>query len=293
MSKALALINSILAAFDTFDKEEESKMAEQKCDKDYGRIPNFSAGPACLPLPVLEECARDLINYKGSGTSVLEMSHRSKWYDDIWNQARADLTKLLNLPDSYEIFFFQGGATTQFSAIPLNFNLRNSDKPADYIVTGQWSMKAMKEAKRYGKVNVAVDTADSTYSTVPPLKDWKLSKDALYLHLCVNETVHGVTMQEFPKVNCPIVADYSSCFMSEPIDVTKFDVIYAGAQKNIGPAGVTVVIAKKELLGKADPLCPGLMNWDTWKDNKIVNTPACYPIYVMGLVFKWLLSLVA
>jgi len=254
------------------------------------RTANFAPGPAVLPEEVLLECQKELLDYHGLGYGVMEMSHRSKEFDDIWNGAVKDIKELLNIPDNYQIFFLQGGATTQFSSIPLNFNLTNNGKVADYVVTGNWSNAAYKEAQRFGKVNLVVNTmSDKPEATrIPPLDEWKLSDDACYLHLCVNETVHGVTMREFPQVKCPIVADFSSCFMSEPIDVKKFDVIYAGAQKNIGPAGVTVVIVKNDILGNADPKTPILMDWQTHVKDIMLNTPPCFAVYVMALIFKWL-----
>jgi len=255
------------------------------------RTANFSAGPSCLPTEVLLEVQKEVLDYHGIGYGVMEMSHRSKEFEDIWNGAVKDIKELLDIPDNYHIFFLQGGATTQFSSIPLNFNLANSNKVADYVVTGNWSHAAYKEACRYGKVNLAVNTmADKPECTkIPPIKDWKLSEDACYLHVCVNETVHGVTMREFPDVKCPIVADFSSGFMSEPIDVKKFAVIYGGAQKNIGPAGVTVVIVRKDILEiKPDPKTPLLLTWQLHATDLMYNTPPCFAVYVMALVFKWL-----
>jgi len=239
---------------------------------------------------VVLEAQKDLFNYKGKGLSVLEMSHRSKEFEQIWNEARADIIELLKIPKNYKVLFVQGGGTLQFASIPLNFNLSNSKKPADYVVTGQWSKNAYEEAIRFGNVNLVCDTTKTNPPcvNVPPLKEWKLSEDALYLHLCINETVHGVMMNDIPNVKCPIVADYSSCLMSSSIDVSKFAVIYAAAQKNIGPAGVTVVIVREDIIGKADPKCPMYCDWKTEATFDMFNTPPCFSIYIMGLVCKWL-----
>jgi phosphoserine aminotransferase len=286
MSEAVHIVDGLIGSIDSTVKGDPSSAPPP-----LRSVCNFSAGPSALPESVLLEAQRELFDFKGAGLSVMEMSHRSKVFDDIWQEARSDLRELLNIPPNYQIMFLQGGATMQFSAIPLNLNLRNQpDKVADYVVTGVWSSKAAKEAKKYGRVNIAADESESKFTGVTPASEWKLSgDDAAYLYICVNETVHGVLIDDskLPDVKCPIIADYSSCFMSAPIDISKFGIVYAGAQKNIGPAGVTVVIVRDDLIGKADPLTP--MYFDYAKaDGGMMNTPPCWSAYVMGLVLKWL-----
>jgi len=254
------------------------------------RVLNFSAGPSALPLEVLKTCQKDMLNWQGTGMSVMEMSHRSKEFAGIFAQAKNDMGKLLKVPENYEILFMQGGATTQFSCVPLNL-ASLSDEAPDYIVTGGWSKKAAEEAnKLLGKpVHVVTDNTADLSVDVSDSSTWKLNPKAPYTYYCVNETVFGLQYMDIPETKNPLVADFSSCFMSEPIDVTKFGVIIAGAQKNIGPAGVTVVIIRKDLIGHAFPNCPILLNYQILaKKDSMYNTPPCYAIYVCGLVFKWI-----
>lgn len=253
----------------------------------YDRVFNFSAGPACLPLPVLEEAQRDLLNWRRSGMSVLEMSHRGAAFDGIAKQAESDLRTLMHIPDNYFVLFLQGGASTQFSAVPLN--LSKEGETVDYIVTGSWSKKAASEAKRYCNANVA---AQGDNKSIPNTFSWNLSPDASYLHICDNETIQGVEFQGVPNVSVKnLVADMSSNFCSKPVNVEKFGCIYAGAQKNIGGAGVTVVIVRKDLVGHARPQTPIMLNYETMAETaSMYNTPPCFAIYVCGLVFQYLLK---
>lgn len=265
-------------------------MAESK--PSYDRVLNFSAGPSALPLTVLEQCRDDMLNFKGAGMSVMEMSHRSKVFGEIFAEAKNDLREILKVPEDYEILFMQGGATTQFSCVPLNFSTLSDEVP-DYIVSGGWSKKAAAEAsKLLGKeVNIVTDNTEDLSVTVADPSTWRLNKKAPYTYYCVNETVYGLQMKDIPETKNPLIADFSSCFMSEPIDIAKFGAIIAGAQKNIGPAGATVVIIRKDLLGKAVPTCPVLLNYQTLASkDSMYNTPPCYAIYVCGLVFKWMKS---
>ena len=254
------------------------------------RFANFCAGPASMPTAVLEKAQNEMLDWRGTGASVMEISHRSADYIEIASKAEADLRKLMNISDDYAVLFLQGGAALQFSAIPLN--LLNGGT-ADYLNTGAWSEKAYKEAKRYesldlGKINL-VDTGNG--ADVPSQDSWQLTDGAAYFHYCPNETIHGVQIFETPKVNAPIVADMSSCILSEPINVNDFGMIYAGAQKNIGPAGLTLVIIRKDLLEQASPWCPNIMNYKNQFDNdSMLNTPSTYAWYLSGLVFEWLLD---
>lgn len=252
------------------------------------RVFNFSAGPSMLPLPVLEIAAKEMTDFNGSGMSVMEMSHRSSVYDAIIKETEANFRKLLNVPDNYKVLFLQGGATTQFSAVPLN--LMKTGK-ADYIVSGQFSGKAAKEAEKYGKVTVLATSKDKNFTYVPHVTEF--SPDADYVHICYNNTIFGTTYDYIPETgDIPLVADMSSFIMSQPIDVSKFGVIYAGAQKNMAPAGLTVVIVREDLLGNARPETPVMLDWKTQAENdSMYNTPPCYAIYVAGLVYKWLLGL--
>lgn len=251
------------------------------------RAYNFCAGPAALPLAVLEKAQQEMTNWNGTGLSVMEMSHRGDDYQSIAKQAEQDLRDLLNVPDNYKILFMQGGASSQFGMVAMNL-MRNGT--ADYIVTGQWSKKAVAEAQRYGKVNIAADTADSNYSKAPTQSELKLTEGASYVHYCANETIGGVAFDYIPETNgVPLVADLSSCILSEPIDVTKFGMIYAGAQKNIGPAGLVIVIIREDLIGHAHPHTPTMMNYKVCADaDSMYNTPATYSWYLAGLVFQWL-----
>jgi len=252
------------------------------------RIFNFSAGPSMLPLPVLEQAAAEMTNYRGTGMSVMEMSHRGKAYVAIFDETKADLKRIMNVPDTHDILFMQGGATLQFSAVPMN--LIGKTGKADYAVTGNFSNAAMKEAKKYGEINVACTSEDKNHTYIPAQKDIKASGEASYFHYCANNTVYGTEWKYIPDAgDVPLVCDMSSNILSGPVDVSKYGIIYAGVQKNMAPAGVAVVIINKELAGNEHPLTPKLMNYQVMIDsNSMHNTPACYTIYVLGLVLKWL-----
>ncbi len=252
------------------------------------RVCNFSAGPAMLPLEVLERVRDELTDWRAGGTSVMEISHRSKAFVAVAQQAEADLRELLGVPANYKVLFLQGGATGQFSAIPLN--LATADDTVDYVNTGSWSKKALGDAKRYCKVNVAADAAASGYNDIPPVTGWKRSASAAYLHYTPNETIGGVEFHLVPDVGAvPLVADMSSTLLSRPIDVAKFGLIYAGAQKNIGPSGITVVIVREDLLGHARPVTPLVFDYKAMADEgSMLNTPPTFGWYVAGLVFQWL-----
>lgn len=252
------------------------------------RVYNFSAGPACLPEEVLKEAAAEMLDYNGSGMSVMEMSHRSKVYDEIIKTAEADLRELMGIPDNYEVLFLQGGAWTQFSAIPMNL-MKNG--VADYIVTGQWAKKAWQEAGKYGKANKIASSEDETFSYIPDCSDLPIDDDADYVYICENNTIYGTKFWKLPNTKGKtLVADVSSCFLSEPVDVTKYGVIYGGVQKNIGPAGVTIVIIRKDLIrDDLDEKVPTMLKYKTHADaQSLFNTPPCYGIYICGKVFKWL-----
>ncbi len=252
------------------------------------RVFNFSAGPAMLPQAVLEQAREEMLDWQGSGMSVMEMSHRGKEFMSIAEQASADLRELMAIPDSHDILFLQGGASSQFSAVPMNL-LRGKSK-ADYINTGAWSKKAIAEGKRYCEVNVAGSSEDSKFTTVPAQSELKLQADAAYVHYTPNETIGGVEFPYLPDTgDVPLVADMSSTILSRPMDVSKFGVIYAGAQKNIGPAGLTVVIVRKDLMGQTLEGTPSMMNYQIQADNgSMYNTPPTYSWYLAGLVFAWL-----
>ncbi len=243
-----------------------------------------------LPLPVLEKAASELVCYGNSGMSVMEMSHRSADYEAIIAEAQADLRKLMNIPDNYKVLFLQGGASTQFASVC--YNLLTGSGKADYIVSGQFSKKAAQEAKKYGDIKIVASSEDKNNSYVPKVKKEDFRPDADYVHICYNNTIYGTKYSYIPDTgDIPLVADMSSCILSEPVDVTKFGVIYAGAQKNVAPAGLTIVIAREDLLGKCRPDTPAMFDWKLMADNdSMYNTPPCYPIYVAGLVFKWLLE---
>ncbi|MGO3046758.1 MAG: 3-phosphoserine/phosphohydroxythreonine transaminase [Psychrobacter celer] len=255
------------------------------------RLPNFCAGPATMPTTVLERAQSELLDWQGRGLSVMEMSHRSKDYVAITEKAESKLRALMEIPDNYKVLFLQGGASLQFSAIPLN--LLNGGR-GDYLTTGAWSGKAVKEAKRYealglGAVNEVATGKDSNFTDVPAQSEWNLSDNAAYFHYCANETIHGLQIFEPPQVDAPIIADMSSCILSQPIDVSKFGMIYAGAQKNIGPAGLVIVIIREDLLNQASDWCPLLMNYTHQAEKESMsNTPATYSWYLAGLVFDWL-----
>ena len=251
------------------------------------RVYNFSAGPSALPLPVLEKAAKELVVYGDSGMSVMEMSHRSKVYMSIIESAEKLLRELMNVPDNYKILFLQGGASLQFVQIPLNLFV---NKKADYVNTGMWSKKAIAEAKKYGTVNVVASSDDKTFTYIPELDPKSFSSDADYFHITFNNTIYGTRFTKLPETgNVPLVTDMSSAILSEVIDVSKFGIIYAGAQKNIGPAGVTVVIIREDLLGHAMDITPTMLDYKIHADNdSMYNTPPTYGIYIAGLVFEWL-----
>lgn len=256
------------------------------------RVYNFSAGPSMLPVPVLEKAASELLSYGSSGMSVMEMSHRSPEFEAIIGTAEANLRKLMNIPENYKVLFLQGGASTQFAAVPLNL-IRRTGK-ADYAVSGQFSGKAFKEAQKLGyDVSCIATTKDDNFDHVPSITQDMIRPDASYLHICFNNTIYGTKYPYIPETgDIPLVADLSSCILSEPIDVTKFGVIYAGAQKNMAPAGVTVVIVREDLLGTAEEKMPTMLDWRVEAENgSMYNTPPCYSIYMLGLVAEWLLSI--
>ena len=252
------------------------------------RVYNFSAGPAVLPEEVLKEAAAEMMDYKGTGMSVMEMSHRSKAYDTIIKEAEADLRDLMNIPDNYKVLFLQGGASQQFAMIPMNL-MKN--KVADYIVTGQWAKKAYQEACMYGKANKIASSEDATFSYIPDCSDLPISEDADYVYICENNTIYGTKFKTLPNTKGKIlVSDVSSCFLSEPMDVTKYGIIYGGAQKNIGPAGVVIAIIREDLITE-DVLegTPTMLQYKTHADaDSMYNTPPAYGIYICGKVFKWL-----
>ncbi|OIQ01331.1 MAG: phosphoserine transaminase [Zetaproteobacteria bacterium CG2_30_46_52] len=249
---------------------------------------NFSAGPAMLPTAVIERAQQEMLDWNNTGMSVMEMSHRGKEYMSIVAKAEQDLRDVMAIPENYKVLFLQGGASSQFAMIPLN--LLGHKTSADYINTGIWSEKAIDEAKRYCTVNIAADTSNTAYTTVPTQAELKLNPDAAYVHYTPNETIGGVEFDYIPETNgVPLIADLSSTILSRPIDVTKFGMIYAGAQKNIGPAGLTIVIIRDDLLGKASAMTPVMFNYAIHaKNDSMYNTPATYSWYVAGLVFEWL-----
>jgi len=255
---------------------------------DTHRVFNFSAGPAMMPTEVLAHAQAELLNWHGTGMSIMEMSHRGSDYTAVAETAEADLRDLLNIPDNYKVLFMQGGATSQFAMIPLN--LLGNARLADYVDTGVWSQKAIKEARNYTSVNICASAEDDNYKSVPNVHNWKISKQAAYLHLTPNETIGGLEFTELPEIDdIPIVADMSSTILSRPIDVSRFGVIYAGAQKNIGPAGLTLVIIRDDLLDHPLPQCPGLYQYKLHSDaHSMLNTPPTFAWYLAGLVFKWL-----
>ena len=251
------------------------------------RVYNFSAGPSMLPVEVLEQAQKEMLNYNGSGMSVMEMSHRAKVHDDIIKQAEADLRELMNVPDNYKVMFMQGGASTQFAMVPLNLFKNNK---ADYVKTGQWAKKAIEEAKKYGSVNVVASSEDAVYNYIPKLDKSMFDPEADYVHITYNNTIYGTRYTSIPDTgNVPLVADLSSNIMSEVVDVSKFGLIYAGAQKNVGPAGVVIGIMREDLITEPKDICPTMLSYKIHADNQsLYNTPPCYAIYVAGLVFKWL-----
>lgn len=252
------------------------------------RVYNFSAGPSMLPEVVLSRAAAEMLNYQNSGQSVMEMSHRSKDFLPIIEGTKDLLREVMNIPDNYKILLLQGGASTQFAMVPLN--LLNKSNKADYVITGQWAKKAYKEASRYGDINVVASSEDKTFSYIPKLDASKFTKDADYFHICMNNTIYGTKYNKIPDTgNVPLVADVSSCILSEPIDVSKFGMLYAGAQKNAGPAGLTIVIIREDLIGNAKEFTPTMLNYKTHDDNNsMFNTPPCYSIYICKLVLEWI-----
>ena len=254
------------------------------------RVYNFSAGPAVLPEAVLQEAAAEMMDYRGTGMSVMEMSHRSKAYQQIIDEAEADLRQLMNIPENYKVLFLQGGASQQFAAIPMNL-MKN--KVADYIITGQWAKKAYQEAKLYGTANAIASSADKTFSYIPDCSDLPISENADYVYICENNTIYGTKFHQLPNTKGKdLVADVSSCFLSEPVDVTKYGMIYGGVQKNIGPAGVVICIIREDLITEdVLPGTPTMLRYKTHADAKsLYNTPPAYGIYICGKVFKWLLA---
>ncbi len=252
------------------------------------RVYNFSAGPAVLPEEVLQEAADEMLDYKGCGMSVMEMSHRSKVYDNIIKEAEQDLRDLMQIPDNYKVLFLQGGASQQFAAVPMNL-MKN--RKAGYIITGQWAKKACAEAKIYGEAVELASSADKTFSYIPDCSDLDIPDDLDYVYICENNTIYGTKYKTLPNTKGKLlVADVSSCFLSEPVDVSKYGVIYGGVQKNVGPAGVVIVIAREDLI--TDDVLPGtptMLKWKTQADaDSLYNTPPCYGIYICGKVFKWL-----
>ena len=252
------------------------------------RVYNFSAGPAVLPESVLKSAAEEMLDYKGTGMSVMEMSHRSKAFEEIINEAEADLRELMNIPDNYKVLFLQGGASQQFAMIPMNL-MKN--KVADYIVTGQWAKKAYQEAAKYGKANKIASSEDKTFSYIPDCSDLPISEDADYVYICENNTIYGTKFKELPNTKGKVlVSDVSSCFLSEPVDVSKYGIIYGGVQKNIGPAGVVIAIIREDLITDDVLECtPTMLKYKTHADaDSLYNTPPAYGIYICGKVFKWL-----
>ena len=254
------------------------------------RVYNFSAGPGTLPVEVLETAQADLLDWHGTGMSVMEMSHRGDAFVSIAEKATADLRKLLDVPEGYSVLFLQGGAAGQFAGVPLN--LMGDAGRADYIVTGNWGKKAVKEAGKYGDAQVAATGEADAFTRIPPRADWQLRDDAAYVHYTPNETIQGVEFPEVPDVgDTPLVADMSSSFLSQPVDVSKFGVIYAGAQKNAGPAGVTMVIVRDELMGRANAQTPMVLDYKQQADaDSMLNTPPCFAWYMCGLTFEWILA---
>jgi phosphoserine aminotransferase len=243
------------------------------------RVYNFSAGPAVLPEEVLQEAAAEMMDYKGSGMSVMEMSHRSKWFDDIIKDAEKDLRELMNIPDNYKVLFLQGGASQFFAEVPMNL-MKN--KKAGYIITGQWAKKAFAEAQKYGDVVAAASSADKTFTYIPKTKPEDFREDADYVYICMNNTIYGTVYKELPPVGDKVlIADVSSCALSEPLDISKFGMVYFGAQKNVAPAGLVVAIIREDLLGNARDITPVMMNYKIQADaDSLYNTPPCWTIYI-------------
>ncbi len=251
------------------------------------RVYNFSAGPSVLPESVLKRAAEEMLDYEGSGQSVMEMSHRSKEYEGIIRGCESLLREIMQIPDSYQVLFLQGGASSQFAMVPMN--LMTKSGKADYVLTGQWSTKAFQEASRYGEIKIVASSKDKTFSYIPKLDPETFTKDADYFHICLNNTIYGTCYHTLPQTgDVPLVADISSCILSRPIDVSRFGLLYAGAQKNMGPAGLTVVIVREDLIGHAMDITPTMFNYRIHADNgSMYNTPPCYAIYIAKLVLEW------
>ncbi len=253
------------------------------------RVFNFAAGPSTLPLPVLEQAQKELLDFNGTGMSVIEMSHRSKPFMAVNDEANALLRELMNIPENYSVLFVQGGASQQFAAVPLNL-LKNGK--ADYILTGNFASKAYEEGQKYGDMAIAASSKDAKYTFIPDMNEVKFRDGIDYVHTTYNNTIFGTRYTELPKTDATLVTDMSSCILSEEVDVSKFGLIYAGAQKNIAPAGLTIVIVRKDLLGNASPICPTMLNYAIHdKNDSLYNTPPCFPIYMSLLVFRWLKAL--
>ena len=252
------------------------------------RVYNFSAGPSVLPESVLTKAASEMLDYEGSGQSVMEMSHRSKTYEAIIHGCESLLREVMGIPDNYKVLFLQGGASSQFAMVPLN--LMNGSGKADFVLTGQWANKAYQEASRYGETKAVASSKDKTFSYIPALDPATFTPDADYFHICLNNTIYGTRFTELPDTGkVPLVADVSSCILSEPIDVSRFGLLYAGAQKNMAPAGLTVVIVREDLIGHARDITPTMMNYQIHADNgSMYNTPPCYTIYMCKLVLEWI-----
>ncbi|KKE77638.1 3-phosphoserine/phosphohydroxythreonine transaminase [Bacilli bacterium] len=255
------------------------------------RVYNFSAGPSMLPLQVLEKAQKELVNYNNSGMSVMELSHRSGWFTDIITEAEQLLRELMGIPENYKVLFLQGGASQQFAAIPMN--LFGENKKADYVNTGSWSKKAIKEAEKFGDIRVIASSEDKNFTYIPAVNKGMIDPEAAYVHITTNNTIEGTVFREVPDIgNVPLVADMSSNILSEEIDVSKFGLIYAGAQKNIGPAGLTVVIIREDLIGKAQDNCPTMLDFETHSESgSLYNTPPTFAIYMAKLVFEWIKEL--
>ena len=252
------------------------------------RVYNFSAGPSMLPESVLKQAADEMLDYKGSGQSVMEMSHRSKTYQAIIDETEALMREIMGIPENYKVLFLQGGASSQFAMIPLN--LMNGSGKADFVITGQWANKAYQEAARYGEANIVASSKDKTFSYIPELDPSTFTKDADYFHICMNNTIYGTKFTSLPDTgDVPLIADLSSCILSEPIDVSRFGMLYAGAQKNVAPAGLTIVIIREDLIGHARDITPTMFNYQTHADNgSMYNTPPTYDIYICKLVLEWI-----
>ena len=250
------------------------------------RVFNFSAGPSTLPLPVLEQVQRELLDFNGTGMSITEMSHRSKPFMAVNEEAQSLLRELMNIPENYSVLFVQGGASQQFAAVPLNLLQKGK---ADYLLTGNFATKAYEEGLKFGDMAIAASSKDKNHTYIPDMNSVKFRDDIDYVHFCYNNTIFGTKFTELPKTDATLVTDMSSCILSEEVDVSKFGLIYAGAQKNVAPAGLTIVIVRKDLLGKASPNCPTMLNYAIQdKNDSLYNTPPCFPIYTAMLVFRWL-----